>query len=51
MEESEYLLRYLSLGKFIDLLITQEIFLCRIDKFEDKTEGEWFANLSKAENK
>lgn len=51
MQKSEYLIRYLSLGKFIDLLITQEIFLSRIDKFEDKTEGEWFAHLSKAANK
>lgn len=51
MQKSEYLIRYFSLGKFIDLLATQEIFLSRIDKFEDKTEGEWFAHLSKAANK
>jgi hypothetical protein len=51
MQKPEYIIRYLSLGKFIDLLTTQEIFLSRIDKFEDKTEGEWFAHLSKAANK
>lgn len=51
MSDSEYLIRYLTLGKFIDLLITQNLFLCRIDKFEDKTEGEWFAHISKATNK
>lgn len=51
MKDSEFVIRYLSLGKFIDLLSTKELFLCRIDKFEDKTEGEWFAHLSKAANK
>jgi hypothetical protein len=33
------------------LLTNHDLFLCRIDKFEDKTEGEWFAHLSKAANK
>ena len=51
MSKSDYILRYLSLGKFVDLLTNQDLFLCRIDKFEDKTEGEWFAHLSKAANK
>lgn len=51
MKNSDYVIRYLSLGKFIDFLSTNELFLCRIDKFEDKTEGEWFAHLSKAANK
>lgn len=51
MSASEYLIRYLSLGKFIDLLTTNKFFLCRVDKFEDNTEGEWFAHLSKAANK
>lgn len=51
MSKSEYIIRYLSLGKFVDLLTNQDLFLCRIDKFEDKTEGEWFAHLAKAANK
>ena len=51
MKNSDYVVRYLSLGKFVDFLSTNELFLCRIDKFEDKTEGEWFGHLSKASNK
>lgn len=50
MSTSDYLIRYLSLGKFIDLLETKSIYLSRIDYFEDDTEGEWFSHLSKASN-
>jgi hypothetical protein len=33
--------RYLSLEKYIDLLYRKQLFLCRLDKFNDPWEGEW----------
>jgi len=50
MAKSDYLIRYISLGKFIDFLETKSIYLSRIDHFEDETEGEWFSHIAKASN-
>ena len=44
-------MRYISLGKFIELLDSKSLHLSRIDRFEDKTEGEWFAHLVKSADK
>lgn len=33
--------RYLSLTKYIDLLHRKQLYLCRLDKFDDPWEGEW----------
>lgn len=45
-ENHNLIWRYLTLSKFISLLHSQSLFLCRADHFEDRTEGEWFAHLS-----
>lgn len=50
MGKPEYLIRYMSLGKFMDFLETKSIYFSRIDQFEDKTEGEWFSHLSRFAN-
>lgn len=51
MANQEYLIRYISLGKLIELLNSKTLHLGRIDLFEDKTEGEWYAHLARAANK
>lgn len=33
--------RYMTVEKYISLLTTSKLFLCRMDKFEDKWEGAW----------
>ncbi len=45
-DNQEVVWRYLTLSKFISLLHSEALFLCRADHFEDQTEGEWFAHLS-----
>lgn len=45
-ENHDLVWRYLTLSKFISLLHSESLFLCRADHFEDQTEGEWFAHLS-----
>jgi hypothetical protein len=40
-EDDTTLWRYINLEKLLSLLATQEIFLCRIDKFKDPWEGSW----------
>lgn len=45
-ENHDLVWRYLTLSKFISLLHSESLFLCRADHFEDRTEGEWFAHLS-----
>lgn len=51
MPESDYIIRYISLGKLIEMLDSCTLHLGRIDLFEDKTEGEWYANLAMAAGK
>lgn len=36
----------MSLAKFVDLLSTKSVYCCRADRFEDRTEGEWFSQVS-----
>jgi|GEM_PF-4552305 len=43
-------MRYISLGKLIEMLDSKSLHLGRIDRFEDKTEGEWYAHLAKEAN-
>lgn len=45
-DNQEVVWRYLTLSKFISLIHSETLFLCRADHFEDQTEGEWFAHLS-----
>lgn len=45
-ENHDLVWRYLTLSKFISLLHSESLYLCRADHFEDRTEGEWFAHLS-----
>jgi len=33
--------RYMSIDKYLSLLVTRELFLCRVDSFEDPWEGVW----------
>lgn len=51
MPEHKFIIRYISLGKFIEMLDSKSLHLGRIDLFEDKTEGEWYAHLAKEANK
>lgn len=51
MGNQEYIIRYISLGKLIELLNSKTLHLGRIDLFEDKTEGEWYAHLARSTNK
>jgi hypothetical protein len=51
MPDCKYIIRYISLGKFIEMLNSCTLHLSRIDLFEDKTEGEWYAHLAKSANK
>lgn len=46
-ENTDYVMRYISLGKFIELLDSKTLHLNRIDRFEDKTEGEWYVHLAR----
>jgi hypothetical protein len=48
--ESDYIIRYISLGKLIELLDSKSLHLGRVDLFEDKTEGEWYAHLAHEAN-
>lgn len=51
MHNPDLAMRYISLGKFIELLDSKTLHLGRIDRLEDKTEGEWYAHLVKAASK
>lgn len=46
MCQTDTIWRYMSLAKFIDLLSTSSVYCCRADRFEDRTEGEWFSQVS-----
>lgn len=48
--DTEFIIRYISLGKFIELLDSKSLHLGRVDLFEDKTEGEWYAHLAREAN-
>lgn len=50
MPDPEFIIRYISLGKFIEMLDSRSLHLGRIDLFEDKTEGEWYAHLAREAN-
>lgn len=39
--DDEVIWRYLSIEKYIDLLYKKQLYLCRLDKFEDSWEGKW----------
>lgn len=51
MPDSDFIIRYISLGKLIEMLDSCTLHLGRIDLFEDKTEGEWYAHLAIAAGK
>ncbi|UCV28689.1 hypothetical protein [Ferribacterium limneticum] len=48
LSDNRVLRRYLDLPKFIDLLRTQNLFLCRADLFQDKFEGSFTPSLRAA---
>lgn len=39
LDRSTKIQRYMDLSKFLHILESKQIFMCRIDKFEDKLEG------------
>lgn len=48
LSDNRVLRRYLDLSKFIDLLRTQTLYLCRADLFQDKFEGSFTPSLRAA---
>lgn len=50
LQQEENIWRYMSLAKYIDFISNKSIYCCRCDLFNDRTEGEWFAQVVEKAN-